>query len=90
MIPQEAASAVARILGSRFRQGVLAATTTNQDSPSSESAALGGSGLSTMSLFRLNDLRIAAIALQLGATVVTRNRRDCARESGHLIEDWSI
>lgn len=36
-----------------------------------------------------NDLRIAVISLDLGATVVTRNVRDFNRVPGLVVENWA-
>jgi tRNA(fMet)-specific endonuclease VapC len=36
------------------------------------------------------DARIAAIVLFCGLILLTRNRQDCSKVAGLLIEDWTV
>ena len=59
--------------------------------PYTESAIARVSHLKTLKLnIGVMDLRIAAIALDHGAVVVSRNRRDFSRIPGLIVEDWSV
>ena len=48
-------------------------------------------GLAKLKLgVKKNDLRIAAIALEVGGIIVTRNLRDFQRVPGLNCEDWTV
>ncbi len=59
--------------------------------PFPEPAQLRFEQLAAMKLnVRKMDLRIAAIALEQGAVVVTRNLRDFQRVPGLVVQDWTV
>jgi tRNA(fMet)-specific endonuclease VapC len=56
-----------------------------------ESAIARFEGLVALKLnVRKMDLRIAAIALENGAVVATRNARDFQRVPGLVVQDWTV
>ena len=86
----QAKTAADVIRGYRMLDRVLSAFTAALVLPFDNNAAAAFTGLAGQRVrIATMDLRIAAIALSHGLTVLTRNARDFSRVPGLVIEDWT-
>lgn len=88
---RQARDAAAQVLGYFYLQETLRYYSVRQVLPYDDAAAAQFTALRpTLRSIGTQDLKIAAIALSTGATLVTRNTSDFGQVPGLTIEDWSI